>query len=97
MKKLYPILCLGALALASCQEESTEPEADVHQREIEEWQARAEAEFQKRQETEVQLLSASARAQTMEKAVLATGVAAVGLLVLGGAMGSKARKDAVKS
>lgn len=98
MKKLYPILCLGVLALASCKEEkSAAPEADVHRQEIAQWQARAESEFQKRQKAESEIITASARARTLEKAVLATGVAAVGFLLLGGAMGSKAKKDALES
>jgi len=98
MKKLYPILCLGVLALASCREKSPlEPDADVHRQEIEQWQARAESEFQKRQEAESEVITASSRARTLEKAVLATGVAAVGFLLLGGAMGSKAKKDALRS
>lgn len=98
MKKLYPIMCLGLLALASCKEEKpAAPEADVHRQEIEQWQARAESEFQKRQKAESDVITASARARTLEKAVLATGVAAVGFLLLGGAMGSKAKKDVLNS
>lgn len=96
MNKSSLIICLGLLALASCKEEPTaKPEADVHRREIEEWQSRAETEFQKRQEAEAEVITASAKARSLEKAVLATGVAAIGFLILGGAMGSKAKKDAL--
>lgn len=98
MKQLTQILmCLGVLALASCKEEPpAEPETN-HQEELEEWQARAEDEFQKRQQAESEVITASAKARTLEKAVLATGVAAVGFLILGGAMGSKAKRDVLKS
>jgi hypothetical protein len=99
MKKLnMTLLCLGVLALASCKDEEpkTAPETN-YQQELEEWQARAESEFQKRQQAESEVITASAKARTLEKAVLATGFAAVGFLVLGGAMGSKAKRDVLKS
>lgn len=99
MKKLnMTLLCLGVLALASCKDEEpkTAPETN-YQQELEEWQARAESEFQKRQKAEAETITASTKARSLEKAVLATGVAAVGFLFIGGALGSKAKRDVLQS
>lgn len=95
MNKLTPFLSLGVLALASCEEEpsSSSNEKDHHQEELQHWQSRAEEELQKRQVIESENLNNISLLETMEKAVLATGVAAVASLFLGGAMGSKAKND----
>jgi hypothetical protein len=99
MKKLYPIICLGVLALASCKDEEAPPKSDAqaHKEELQHWQIRAEQETAARQDAEADKLSSVSRAQTLEKAVLVTGIAAVAFLFLGGAMGSKAKKDVLNS
>ena len=102
MKNLTVLLCLGAFALTSC-EEKPEPlndakaEAKAKQEEVERLRAIAEEEAKARRAAETQRLSSASRAETLEKAVLMTGVAAVAFLFLGGAMGSKARKDVLES
>jgi len=99
MKKLTPFLCLSVLALASCKDDETPPKSDAqaHQEELKHWQTRAEREVAARQDAEADKLSSVSRAQTLEKAVLVTGIAAVAFLFLGGAMGSKAKKDVLNS
>ena len=99
IKKLTPLLCLGVLALASCKEDKPIPKAskESHKEELRHWQARAENEITARHAAESEKLSSVSRAQTLEKAVLATGIAAVAFLFLGGAMGSKAKKDVLNS
>lgn len=101
MKPLLKICTIiGLLSLVSCtDDETTEPNTSVKDREAEllQWQAKAEAEFEKRQIAEAAVVSTSARANSMQRAATATGIAAVAFLFLGGAMGSKAKKDALES
>ncbi|MDF1713796.1 MAG: hypothetical protein P1U90_16285 [Akkermansiaceae bacterium] len=99
IKKLTPFLCLGVFALASCKDDETPPKSNeqAHQEELAHWQGRAEREVAARQAAESEKLSSVSRAQTLEKAVLVTGIAAVAFLFLGGAMGSKAKKDVLNS
>ena len=96
---MTPLLCLGVIALASCveKEESIEPTSQSHQQKLQEWQLRAEDEIAKRQAAESDKLASVSRARTLEKAVLVTGVAAVAFLLLGGAIGSKAKKDVLNN
>ncbi|MDB4353735.1 hypothetical protein N9Z02_00360 [Akkermansiaceae bacterium] len=99
MKKLIQLtLCLGLLALASCKEKKpATSETETQQEKLEHWQIRAEREAEARFAAESDKLSSVSRAQTLEKAVIATGVAAVIFLFIGGAMGSKAKKDVLNS
>lgn len=95
IQKMTPLLCLGVLALASCKEKETIPKADTqaHQEELQHWQHRAEQEVSARQAAESEKLASVSRAQTLEKAVIVTGLSAIAFLFLGGAMGSKAKQD----
>lgn len=99
IKKLTPFLCLCVLALASCKDKEAPPKSDAqaHQEELEHWQIRAEREVAARQEAEADKLSSVSRSQTLERAVIVTGIAAVAFLFVGGAMGSKAKKDVLNS
>jgi Flp pilus assembly protein TadB len=100
MKKLIQLtLCLGLLALASCKEKNSSGDASSNQQqeELKHWQIRAEDEIQKRELAESESLTNASRAQTLEKAVIVTGVAALAFLVIGGAIGSTAKKDALNS
>lgn len=99
MNQINSLLCLGALALASCkdQEKPTQIDVQAQQEELAHWQGRAEREVAARQAAESEKLSSVSRAQTLEKAVLVTGIAAVAFLFLGGAMGSKAKNDVLNS
>jgi|GEM_PF-5501487 len=95
MKKLIPLMSLGLFALTSCQKEKSE-ETSSHDRQLEQelqhWQIRTEDEIEKRQVAESEKLTSISRAQTLEKVVIVTGVAALAFLLLGGAMGSIAKK-----
>ena len=83
------------LALASCKEEdsSSVKKEKTHEEELQHWQSIAESELAARQVAESEKLSSVSRADTLENAVIATGIAAVAFLFIGGAMGSRARKD----
>ena len=100
MKKLIPLMFLGLFALASCQDEQS-TETSSHdatlEQELQHWQIRAEDEIQKRQLAESEKLTSPSRAQSLEKLVIVTGVVAVAFLVVGGAMGSKAKNDVLDS
>lgn len=100
MKKLIQLtLCLGLLALASCREKnpSVDTSSSEQQEELEHWKIRAEDEIQKRELAESEKLTSVSRAQTLEKVVIVTGVAAFAFLIIGGAMGSKTKQDALNS
>ena len=99
IKKMTSLLCFGALALASCKQEekSAAPTTQSHQQELQQLQLRAEDEIAKRQAAESDKLASVSRARTLEKAVIVTGIAAVAFLLLGGAIGSKAKKDVLNS
>ena len=98
IKKLTPLLCLSVLALASCEEDKpSKPRAQSEQEKVEHWQAKAIRESAARQIAEEQKLTSVSRAETLEKAVIVTGIAAVAFLILGGAMGSKAKNDVLDS
>jgi len=95
MKKLIPLMCLGLFALTSCKKEtSVETSSNDRQleQELQHWQIRTEDEIEKRQVAESEKLTSISRAQTLEKVVIVTGVAALAFLLLGGAMGSIAKK-----
>jgi len=95
MKLLNLSMILGILPLVSCVEEKTSSEPSANKDEIKRWQERAGEELARRQLAESATITAETRAQSMEQAALATGVAAVGFLILGGAVGSKTKKDAL--
>ncbi len=100
MKKLIQLtLCLGLLALASCHKKDSldDSSSNNHEEELEHWQIRAEDEIQKRELAESETLTSTSRAQTLEKVVIVTGVAAFAFLIIGGAMGSKTKNDYGKS
>lgn len=100
MKKLIQFtLCLGLLALASCKEKNSSGNASSNQQqeELKHWQVRAEDEIQKRKVAESETVTNISRAQTLEKVVIVTGVAALAFLIIGGAMGSKAKNDVLNS
>jgi len=94
------VLSLVLMALVSCAEDestATKEETAQHQRELEQWQVRAESEFEKRRVAESKILSSSNRAATLEKCVISVGICALLFLFIGAACGSKTKKDALES
>lgn len=101
MKRLIQLTLVCALfAAVSCREEADEKEQtaqEKYQEELQQWQIRVEDEIEKRKLAESEKLTSISRTRTLEKVVILTGVGAFAFLLIGGAMGSKTRKDAENS